>query len=221
MIELTEMLELRVLLYRFLGGLYNYPITFEKVEPIIKLEIHDNIWLDSLISFQNYLKGISDWESFLEDANIEYTRLFEGPGKHPAPPFASFYLDGGTVMGASAIAVRKEYIKWDLAPIRIGKIPDDHIAMEFTFLSYLAGEAYLILSKNDNTLLRDLLKAQTEFLNKHLIIWVPQFCLNIISDSTMKFFNYLAVLTKIYLKIDYEWMEDYLNKTNNGGNKNV
>jgi len=219
--ELKEILMQRVLLYRFLGGVFTYPLTLEKVEPIVKLENKDKHLTDSLTSLQNCLKGISDWESFVEEANIEYTRLFEGPGKHPVPPFASFYLDGGTVMGPSTIKVRQEYLKWDLAPIHIGQIPDDHIATELTFMSYLASETYLALSKNNNTLYWNLLKTQKEFSNKHLISWVPEFCSNIISASTMNFFKNLAELTNIYLKIDYEWIKNEPSKTNKGENNYV
>ena len=219
--QLTETLKQRTMFYRFFGGIYSYPLTFEKVEPIFKLEKRDKPWMVSLKSLQNYLKGIAAWETFLEEANIEYTRLFEGPGKHPAPPFASFYLNGGTVMGPSAVAARQEYLKWDLVPILIGKIPDDHITIELTFMSHLASEAYLALSEKNNTLLADLLTAQTEFLNKHLISWTPQFCSNIISTSTMNFFKFLADLTKTYLKIDYEWLKNGITKTNHGDNNNV
>lgn len=220
--QLTETLEQRVTFYRFLGGIYTYPLTFKKVEPIIQLESQDKSWKDSLTSLQSYIKGISDWEALLEKINIEYTRLFEGPGKHPAPPFASFYLDGGTVMGPSAVAVRIEYLKWDLAPIQLDKMPDDHIAMELTFMSYLASESYLTFSKNNNTLLLDLLIAQKEFLNNHLINWIPEFCSNIISASTMTFFKNLADITKTYLKSDYEWTKNKITKTTNKGDfKNV
>ena len=204
--QLAETLAQRAILYRLLGGIYTYPLTLEKVEPIIELKRQDKPWKDSLISLQNYLKGINNWEVFLEETNIEYTRLFEGPGQHPAPPFASFYLGDGTVMGAPAVAVRQEYIKWNLAPILIGKIPDDHIALELTFMSYLANEAYLALSKNNNSLLYVLLKTQEEFLNKHLISWALQFCSNIISASTMNFFKNLTSLTKIYIETDFEWI---------------
>ncbi len=69
----------------------------------------------------------------------EWMRLFEGPGRIPAPLFGSFYLDDGLLMGPSSIAVAAEYRRHGIQP-RTGGTPPDHLAFELGFLGMLTAQ---------------------------------------------------------------------------------
>ncbi len=75
----------------------------------------------------------------IEGLADEWMRLFEGPGRIPAPLFGSFYLDDGLLMGPSSIAVAAEYRRHGVQP-RAGATPPDHLAFELGFLGMLTAE---------------------------------------------------------------------------------
>ncbi|MDA8394825.1 MAG: molecular chaperone TorD family protein [Candidatus Dormibacteraeota bacterium] len=75
----------------------------------------------------------------IEGLADEWMRLFEGPGRIPAPLFGSFYLDNGLLMGRSSIAVAAEYRRHGVQP-RTGGTPPDHLAFELGFLGMLTAE---------------------------------------------------------------------------------
>lgn len=75
----------------------------------------------------------------IEQLVAEWMRLFEGPGRIPAPLFGSFYLDDGLLMGPSSIAVAAEYRRHEIQP-RTGGTPPDHLAFELGFLGMLTAQ---------------------------------------------------------------------------------
>jgi TorA maturation chaperone TorD len=75
----------------------------------------------------------------IEGLADEWMRLFEGPGRIPAPLFGSFYLDDGLLMGPSSMAVAAEYRRHGVQP-RAGATPPDHLAFELGFLGMLSAE---------------------------------------------------------------------------------
>lgn len=69
-----------------------------------------------------------------QDLMIEYARLFVGPYSLIAPPYGSYYLDGGIVMGETTVAVKQIY---ELAGVMLNenfKDLPDHIITELEFL---------------------------------------------------------------------------------------
>ncbi|MCP4399037.1 MAG: molecular chaperone TorD family protein [bacterium] len=205
--EFAQILQSRTALYHLLQGLYTYPLSRDKVEPLLELVSGDKRLEEGISLLRNVLKVVREWEGFLEQLNIEYTRLFEGPGRPPVPPYASFYLNDGLLMGPEALAVRQIYLEWKVAPIQIGHVPDDHIALELGFMGHLSGETVAALNQRDDIQWQTLLKAQMHFLNEHILAWVPHFCNQIASATPNEFFQGLSKLTQTFVEIDCLWIQ--------------
>ncbi len=183
-------------LWGLLSELYTYPLSREKLTLLSGLVSEDKSLGRALAVLRNALADVTDWDRLAEDLNVEYTRLFEGPGNIPAPPYASFYLNGGLLMGPETVAVRSTYLEWNVAPVQLGRIPDDHIALELAFMSHLCKEARAALISGDDTRSQSLLDAQRRFLRDHLLTWLPRLSAAVASAEPHRFLAELAKATE-------------------------
>ena len=78
--------------------------------------------------------------------------------------------------------------------------PDDHLGLEFAFLSSLALRAISALEDGDNQSFEKILKGMNEFAVQHIINWVPQWCELVINNSQTDFFTGIAMLVSGLLK---------------------
>lgn len=194
----------RRVLYRVLQALYSYPLSREKVEPLLDLTFESEPVEMAFASLRNVLAKVTDWEAFVDRLNVEYTRLFEGPGFLPAPPYASYFVNDKRLMGPEAVAVRRTYLKWGVAAQQLGRVPDDHIALELAFMAYLSDEIADAFGQGDDDQCKNLRDVQKNFLKDHLLPWVPVFCLKVVAATQNEFFIELSSLTLACLESDQE-----------------
>ncbi|MCL5736356.1 MAG: molecular chaperone TorD family protein [Actinobacteria bacterium] len=192
-------------LWGLLAEVYTYPLSREKLTLLSGLVSEDESLGRALAALRNALVDVTDWDRLAEELNVEYTRLFEGPGHVPAPPYASFYLNGGLLMGSETVAVRRTYLERNVAPVQMGRVPDDHIALELAFISHLSGEAHAALAQGNDARAQSSLEAQGRFLRDHLLTWLPRFREAVASATPRKFFEELANLTEGFAQMHAEF----------------
>jgi len=205
-----QRLQERVGLYSLLRALYSYPLQEVVLEAVASLEITPASPLATspsspsghgLAQMQARLQSNGSLPAALEGLNTEMTRLLEGPGLTPAPPYASYYLHGGQLMGPAAVAVRQLYLDWQVVPAGDTRLPDDHIALELGFLAYLAERAAEGGPEAEKALRRS-----HDFIRQHLLPWLPRFCAALGSASTDPFFTGLAGFTQAVVEADLDWL---------------
>lgn len=191
----------RVGLYGLLRTLYAYPLQGPLLETVARLTVEpDSPLAPGLKRMQSALDdGISP--DALEALNVEMTRLLEGPGLTPAPPYASYYLHDGLLMGPAAVAARQSYLEWEVVPEGEIRIPDDHITLELGFLAHLAVRAAAGDSDADEAL-----AASQAFIVEQLMPWLPSFCAALRTASHDPFFLGLADFTMAAIKDDRDWL---------------
>ena len=93
----------------------------------------------------------------------EFNRLFVGPYKLPAPPWASVYTDPeGVIFGNATLGVR-QWMRDNLVRISLGNNePEDQIGLEFSMLSWAISH-----DVSDEGI--------RCFLEQHLLSWAPFF----------------------------------------------
>ncbi|WP_376791387.1 molecular chaperone [Thermoflexus sp.] len=201
-------LQAREGLYSLLRALFSYPLTEPVLDAVASLAVGPGSPLASgLERMQARLQEHPDRTALLEDLNIEMTRLMEGPGRVPAPPYASFYLCGGQLMGPPAIAARQIYLTWQAIPEADWRLPADHIALELGFLAHLARRARQAADPEERA---RALQASRDFLQQHVWSWVPHFCQALREASADPFFRGLAELTQEAVGLDLQWLEGLL-----------
>ncbi|MDQ2081434.1 molecular chaperone TorD family protein [Xanthobacteraceae bacterium Astr-EGSB] len=104
-----------------------------------------------------------------DDLECDFNRLFVGPGKVAAPPYASVYLDSDhRLMGDATRRAAAIYDAIGLSSPLPGSLPDDHLALELD--AVLAFRALLVRGAS-----AELAALWRYFLHDHLAVWVPRF----------------------------------------------
>lgn len=149
------------------------------------------------------------------DADVlknEFTRLFLGPAKLPVSPWESVYrAKNRLVFTEETLAVREAYRAAGLLSRTYRSEPDDHIAIELSFLSLLANETARCYEEGDLIETARLLNLQREFLRGHAIFLTEKIsnglaCLNDISD----FYPALSCLAFHLCAVDLDMIDELL-----------
>ncbi|RME99503.1 MAG: cytoplasmic chaperone TorD family protein [Chloroflexi bacterium] len=164
------------LLYRLLALAFTYP------DDALPGRIQEVISLIDLTTLQNprcplpdFIRAVRDLRAVpLEHIQAEYTRLFVAGHPHlPCPPYESAYREG-VLLGVSAETVDRLYRQWGI--IVTGE-EVDHVAVELEFTAYL-----LTLETADP-------HAAADFLNAHLMAWLPDFSGDVQRVAKLKFYR--------------------------------
>lgn len=131
---------------------------------------------------------------------VDYNRLFVGPGMLLAPPYESFYRSEpdengrGTICGAPMLAVKNFYDRFGThMPDQFVDYPD-HIAFELEFLSLLAQEEASCWDAQDADGARTFQQGAAQFRSDHLGVWAARFAADVKAGSEIKFYPALADL---------------------------
>lgn len=145
--------------------------------------------------------GCRSEQDLLNELAVEFTRLFVGPGDH-VPPYAAVYLGGeGASLWGTCTAWVKNYIEAAGFEYRPGyaDLPD-HISVELEFMRELTGREAKALGERNHADVARLRTLQAEFIDRHLGIWVPSFCDQVISRAKLPFYEGIAIMTKGFVK---------------------
>jgi TorA maturation chaperone TorD len=113
----------------------------------------------------------------------DYERLFIGPNSLLAPPYESVYRTvERLVFDAPTFEVRAEYRSLGVQAPSFNREPDDHLGLEFSFLTLLCSRALDALERRDQTAVDDALEAQRRFLREHLLRWAAD-CLGLVEAN--------------------------------------
>ncbi|MBZ5721466.1 MAG: molecular chaperone TorD family protein [Acidobacteriia bacterium] len=154
---------------------------------------------------KNYLNGLppDDLSEIHREIHIEYTRLFIGPKHLPAPPYESVYRSPGRLMMQDeTINVRSLYAKHGFRVTRMNREPDDTVGIELEFMCALSKASLDALQEGDTRRVVEFVSAQREFCELHLSKWMPEFCGDIIGNSTHPFWKSVAEFTQRFLEED-------------------
>lgn len=139
-------------------------------------------------SEQRALADLAAAPDTLEVIKGDYTKLFIGPGKLPAPPWESVYVAGEDLLfQPSTLEVRDAYRKAGYQATGYPHEADDHLATELGFMEALSKDSQAAYDAGDSAKLRLLLSQQTMFLAQHLNVWLPQFVERLLNTESPKF----------------------------------
>lgn len=221
----------RGILYSFLSQIFRDEVSWQKVSDFFQEENikplksvitqlppekAQHLWecLNNLReSMGGAFKGKEE-ESGSLDLRREFAYLFLTP--HGVYPFESIYL-GKTklLMDKPWEEVRAFYRSIGIEKDKKEMHPEDHIAVELGFMasfSYLSGDflTYEGEEKIDEEEREFLIRVQHDFLEQHLLKWVPGLCDDIMVKTRHPFYHGVAALTKWFLECDLSMLEGSL-----------
>ena len=156
-------------------------------------------------SLEPFRGGVSD--RGLERLQGDHCQLFVGSGMPKAPPWESFYrTEEGLMVSSHTLEVRAFYERFGLVSERRKQEPEDHIGLELEFMACLCDRHGECLRKGDVRETAVTAKAQRDFLDGHLLRWVPRFCAALDRFAWTDFFRGMGRLTEGFLAWDRRFL---------------
>lgn len=133
-----------------------------------------------------------------EALQVDYVRLFiGGNGSVLAPPWESVYVNSvPTLFQQSTMDVRNWYKRYDLVVENLNHEPDDHVGLEFSFVSHLCSIASNSADSSDEARLSKTMEDLSGFASEHVFSWVPRWCDLVMEQAKTDFFRGIALLSK-------------------------
>lgn len=183
------------------GFIESFPFTEEREE------IREGVKQVATFFQEHDLKSEEEYDCL----HWDYTRMFIGPDKLPAPLWESAYLHKERLLfQEQTLMVRQAYLKYQFLPKHFQQEADDHLGLELDFMYQLSVEALKCLKAQDYTGLSEVLDDQKAFLQEHLLKWVPDLAVEILASATLDFYPGMAKILKGYLILDREALEELL-----------
>jgi len=219
---LARIIKNRQTIYSILKRVYERELTpdfISKMRLIIKPI--KNVDVISSTEVKNEVKALLQFVEEITPSNLEdiqlklaadYARLFLSIHKTPAHPSESVYRDGA-MMQAYRDEVLQSY--WDFGVDVISEFtePEDHIATELSFMAFLCEKSLEALKKGKAIEIDRLLQTQADFVNTHLLKWLPDLVKDVVSNAKTSFYKSMAIITEEYIKLDRSIIEDILEQT--------
>lgn len=188
-------------------------------------DCEDDELISELRAMQSCLDDTGD--SALEHFAVLYNRLFFGMGPIGAKrafPYESVYTSQkGLLMQDAYEATRLEYRMQGLERNEAFPEPDDHLAVQLAFVSWLCTPIEHAAQSGDASALEEAFSEQLRFIDNHLLNWVDRFCAELLiaaqsaacdreegDDSPERFYMHLAKFTIFFLRFDRASVADLL-----------
>ena len=193
-------------LYGFLATLFREKITMNQLHQL-KTRAFLMVLFEPESQFYDALLDKSE-EQLIEDLAVEYARLFLDSDKHISPHESVHHErddgDWGSLRGKSTAEV-KQFIESDglLYISEYSGLPD-HVSVELEFMQQATSREAQAWESSDSEGALYCVKMEKEFLDDHIIKWVPIFCDKVISAAELSFYREIATLTKSFLEIEID-----------------
>lgn len=204
-------------LYKLLSTGFRYP-TPELFETFQNGEFLDELMCNispTLIATNTLLvKQTKDAVEGLALAEFEmkFTRTFDvGSPVPPCPPYEGHYCEKPRSIVLLEVSEFYNCFGLSMSQENGKREFPDHISAELEFLHFLIYNE--TISTGDERKLSEYLLAQKDFLELHLIQWVPKFC-NKLQNSDFPFYFQLAEITSMFITCEFELLTANLLKFN-------
>lgn len=207
--EAQAVLEGRAAMYGFLSAVYRSEISAETLAQV-RAQVSEETGGEEGRGYALLRRFF--WETAGEAPGVvekelaaDYAGLFLSVGRTPVPPFESVYTsEGRLIMQRARDEVLALYREEGLGRSDSFKEPEDHIAIELEFMGFLCQKALHALSAGNKEAAQAALEKQKDFLTRHLLVWVPQFCADIERSAATDFYRALAQITDEHLSYEVD-----------------
>ena len=223
--DISSTIRKRKTIYAFLKRIYEKELSREflaemptKMKPLLAIA--------EMLSRSEAKKAVKELVQFtdkidshnLDDLQIQlaadYARLFLSINKIPPHPSESVYREG-TMMQYYRDEVLKVYWSFGVDKRKEFTEPEDHIAVELSFMMYLCEKAIEALKKGNTKGFRKYIQGQNDFLEAHLVRWVPKLEKDVVDTAKTPLYRAIAVLTREYIDVDLSIVRELLEEFQN------
>ncbi len=152
------------------------------------------------------------------DLEVKFNQVFEvGAPEPPCPPYEGIYRKGVERTGIM-IEVAEFYKQFGLKmSTEEGRreLPD-HILAELEFLHFLAFKEAQARKENTPDLLKGYIHAQKDFLERHMVNWIPEFSGKLQNSGSLEFFTGMGRVLSRFIAAEYEYVKALFEQFNGG-----
>ena len=156
----------------------------------------------------------SSWENSLFELSVDYVRAFIGHGVNghaAAYPYESAYRsEKHLLMQDARDEVLAVYRASGFDTGKDWKEGEDHAAAELEFMQALAARAAEQARAHDEETLLSTLRTQANFMDDHMLLWMPTFAHEVTEFAQTDFYRGFADLTAGYLQEDRSLLKGLL-----------
>ena len=135
----------------------------------------------------NNAQGVS--QAAFDAIEMDYMHLFVGPKKVLAPPWESYYLNKDHLLfQLETLQVRNWYRRFGLETENLYHEPDDHIGIEFSFITHLAKQGLQACEAGEAKKFQSMLNAQGEFIRTHPQRWIKAWQRDVEANARTDFY---------------------------------
>ncbi len=205
-------------MYYFLAHLFKNEVSQEHLDFILGMDVPpggDKGVIGGLTMMKEYVD--QSRLDPLTDLSADFAQLFLGTGNISIAsgihPYESVYTsDNRLIMQEARDHVVQIYTNYRLEVGEGPAIPEDHIGIELEFMAHLSS---LISCSQNNRLgsgQPSPLLDKKDFLEQHILNWIPQFCTDIVMQAETTFYKGLARLTDCFLQEEHRMTSVTINK---------
>lgn len=215
----SSLAEVRCNIYDFLSILLLKPPS-EKLlaslcEPELLANLEEIFGEATLVHFREFLKY---FPANMEGTIQEYNDLFIVPLGEYVTPYEAVYREqrevegkplNGLLMGKTTVAVQESYRQ---ANVRVTEdfleLPD-HAGLEISFMGHLCKKQVEAMNQADSKQVEKFLQMQKNFLQEHLILWIPGLCARIRENAHGPFYKGVAGLLEAFMLLEAEAIDKF------------
>lgn len=214
--ECAELVVNRENLYRFLTRIYGAEVDQSLWRQMAGMsfptEGGDAELVEGYRLLGAYLRG--SHPDPLTDLAVDYARVFLGVGINEgvaAYPYESVYTSPERlIMQDARDQVLAVYRAKGLEKVSALDVPEDHVALECEFMARLCRESREALAQGNCPVAYRLFEEQGDFLESHLLNWLPAFCADIQKCAATDFYRAVGKITNGYLRMERAIIDDLL-----------
>jgi len=215
-VNLASLLQGRINVYDLLSRLYMVEVDQPVLDTLRRANFRVDIGnpdLDEGYSlFRKFQQGIG--ERTLLELAIDYVKTFIGSGQSgdsAAYPYESVYTsEDHLIMQEARDDVLALYRSEGMDKADGWTDPEDHVCLELAFMAHLNRRSLELFEAGKRDEAVAYLVKQRDFLDRHLLVWVPNFCKNMLRFAQDDLYRGLAKVTLGFLAIEKDVIADLL-----------
>ena len=215
--EISEILENRCSTYAFLSQMYREEVSSALLSQLVSElatdEAQGDVGGEGHELLRQFALGVrnSDLGQVETELAAEYARLFLIGRKDGVFPYESVYTsEERLLMQEARDEVLLAYRQEGLDKTEAFKEPEDHLALELGFMVYLCQKTVESMERAEEEAAVAYLEKQKDFLQAHLMVWVPQFCQDLAQVTRSDFYRGMAKITQEHLNLEGETIDELL-----------
>jgi len=166
--------------------------------------------LDRLVNCTDYLKKLPTSQAS-QEIQLEFTRLFIGPGQPIAPPWESIYRTPEKLLfGWPALQVREAYRLEGFEIKCKYQMPEDHMGLELMFLASASDALAKTISNDNQSTIPLMIERHVDFISNHPLTWIEDFMNDVSASDSIGFYSGLIELIWGVLLWDLELLQEML-----------